>query len=270
MKALRGFTLIELLVVIAIIALLIGILLPALGSARESAKITACGSRLQQLGVGLNMYLNAYPRRLPQVVVGGETVVGALFGGKKGRLPFLGIDEYGAERRPLNSYVFDGTVPPDADESVFEMEVFRSPLDRGADNVGLDFLGISSTDSMYDLIGSSYTLNDHAPDLDPAGDAYPTLVPGGRGGKMPVVVTPTRTWVIGTHPIYNYDSGMDSQMRWFKGDEIKTNLLFLDGHVEMSIRVPGPADGLDPPATTDDYTFLPTPDWLERFGVVEP
>ncbi|MEQ9460354.1 MAG: prepilin-type N-terminal cleavage/methylation domain-containing protein [Phycisphaeraceae bacterium] len=61
----RGFTLIELLVVISIIALLIGILLPALGAARDTARSAVCLSNLRQVGVGVYAYVQDHDGLLP-------------------------------------------------------------------------------------------------------------------------------------------------------------------------------------------------------------
>jgi prepilin-type N-terminal cleavage/methylation domain-containing protein len=61
----RAFTLVELLVVIGIIAILISVLLPTLGRARESAKRTQCLSNLRQIAVFLNMYANLHNGQVP-------------------------------------------------------------------------------------------------------------------------------------------------------------------------------------------------------------
>jgi len=87
-----GFTLVELLVVIAIIGTLVGLLLPAVQSAREAARRSACTNNLKQLGLGVLNFESAR-RRLPQAnsnvnssqgfsVVGGYSWVTAI-------LPFL-------------------------------------------------------------------------------------------------------------------------------------------------------------------------------------
>lgn len=60
-----GFTLIEFLVVVAIIALLMSILLPSLGRARENAKSVTCLSNLRQIGTLFGAYATEYNGNVP-------------------------------------------------------------------------------------------------------------------------------------------------------------------------------------------------------------
>jgi prepilin-type N-terminal cleavage/methylation domain-containing protein len=83
----RGFTLVELLVVIAIIGTLVGLLLPAVQAARESARLTACSNNLRQIGLAVHSYHDAR-KVLPPGRTPANSATWAVF-----LLPFLEMND---------------------------------------------------------------------------------------------------------------------------------------------------------------------------------
>ena len=61
----RAFTLLETLVILAILGIFIAVLIPAMGRARESARVAQCANNLRQIGVAWILYLDEHDEKFP-------------------------------------------------------------------------------------------------------------------------------------------------------------------------------------------------------------
>ncbi len=234
----QAFTLIELLVVISIIALLLGILLPALGSARQTATLMKCASNQRQVGIALHPYAADHDDRLPPSYDNNGQFVASLF--------YLAS---GPQQYDLRSFVTG---------YVGEFEIWTcpatqnaAPLDdirntRGNGSYGtygyypgrtMPTFGLPSgnPDTLNNFYSASELtmLQDTFRGVDPGAPATPgTLVYNHGDGIAQTIPT-------GDNPSYFAYEGVDGE---------GVNTLFFDGHVAWTA-----ADQLDPigPADTD-------------------
>lgn len=194
----KKFTLIELLVVVAIIGILASLLLPSLSRARMTAKRAVCGSNLKQVGLAYTLYIDDHSGVFPKQ---------SGWHAAMGKNP--ADEESPATERLVNLYVDT-------------RKLTECPGDAGD--------ALHNKSSCYDAYGTSYIVPFS---YDVYGIEYVTS----NSGTPKNIVSfeqPAKKILAGDFSMWTNRQWSNTKTRWhWLGDQRRTNLLFMDTHVEF-------------------------------------
>lgn len=193
----KKFNYIELLVIISIMGVMLSLILPSLRKSRIISYRSICQSNLRQAGIAYALYAYSHNKHFPTVTGSGYRHV---MGNSGDGVPF--------KTRPLNTYLDTSKIaecPADSGHPMFEL------------------------DNVYKNWGSSYTAP-WSKNLYAIGYlSHPT-----KPRTMDFFDLNDKKFIMGDHPYWANRDWTDKRSQWhWNGELRKTNMLFLDMHVEF-------------------------------------